>query len=100
MANKRGAKPGERRGGRTAGTPNRGSVLTREQIESLADPIAIMATVARGEMIEAAPHGAWLSSTRGSSWRTIGNGKMSRLNTKPCHLIRNCELGIHYIKTR
>lgn len=55
MANKRGAKPGERRGGRTAGTPNRGSVLTRERIESLCDPVAIMATVAKGEMVEAAP---------------------------------------------
>lgn len=55
MANKRGAKPGERRGGRTAGTPNRGSVLTRERIESLADPVSIMAGVANGEMIDAAP---------------------------------------------
>lgn len=55
MASKQGAKPGERRGGRVAGTPNRGSVLTRERIESLCDPVAIMAAVAKGEAVEAAP---------------------------------------------
>lgn len=50
-----GAKPGERRGGRKAGVPNKLTVATRERIMELADPFEFMAKVMNGEPIEAAP---------------------------------------------
>ena len=50
-----GASPGERRGGRQKGTPNRASIATWERIENEADPIGFLANVMIGEPITAAP---------------------------------------------
>ncbi len=50
-----GSAPGERRGGRTKGTPNKVNAATRERIEREADPIGFLCRVANGEPIDAAP---------------------------------------------
>jgi hypothetical protein len=51
----RGSGPGERRGGRAKGTPNKGNVAARIRIEQEADPVGFMIRVANGEPISAAP---------------------------------------------
>ena len=53
MAGK-GSRPGERRGGRQRGTPNKVNAATRERIEKEADPIGFLCRIANGEEIEAA----------------------------------------------
>jgi len=50
----RGANPGERRGGRAKGTPNRVNLAARIKIHTEADPVAFFIKIARGESIEAA----------------------------------------------
>ena len=50
-----GSKPGERRGGRQRGTPNRSSVRTWERVEREGDPIAFLCSVLRGDPIQASP---------------------------------------------
>jgi hypothetical protein len=49
-----GANPGERRGGRKRGVPNRTTAATRERIEQLADPVAFLSAVMNGETINGA----------------------------------------------
>lgn len=49
-----GSKPGERRGGRQAGTPNRINAATRARIEGQADPLGFLASIMRGEEMESA----------------------------------------------
>jgi hypothetical protein len=51
----RGSKPGERRGGRQRGTPNKASIATWERIECDADPIGFLSSVLNGEPLEASP---------------------------------------------
>lgn len=53
----KGSKPGERRGGRAKGTPNKVTAATRDRIEREADPIGFLAKVAAGQQIEAATEG-------------------------------------------
>ncbi len=49
----RGAKPGERRGGRQKGTPNKRTAAATETLEALGcDPIAGMARIAMNETAE------------------------------------------------
>lgn len=48
----KGSKPGERRGGRKAGTPNKVTMITREEINRLADPVRYFVRMARGEPVE------------------------------------------------
>jgi hypothetical protein len=50
----KGSKPGERRGGRKPGVPNKVNVATRERIAREADPIGFFIRVAKGDGIEAA----------------------------------------------
>jgi len=54
-AEKRGAKPGERRRGRQKGTPNKRTIELRELLESMGmgpndDPVLFMARVSKGEV--------------------------------------------------
>jgi hypothetical protein len=49
-----GAKPGERRGGRPAGTPNKITAVTRERIAQEADPIGFLTRIMNGEAIKVA----------------------------------------------
>ena len=49
----RGSRPGERRGGRKAGTPNQMTAVLRERINK-ADPIGFLIDVMRGKAIECA----------------------------------------------
>ncbi len=51
----RGSAPGERKGGRQAGVPNKVNAATRERIEKDADPIGLLCRIANGEPIEASP---------------------------------------------
>jgi len=49
----KGAKPGERRGGRSKGTPNKDSVSVREYLQSVdCNPVEILAKIASGEELE------------------------------------------------
>jgi hypothetical protein len=49
----RGAKPGERRGGRSKGTPNKRTEAVAERLEALGcDPIEGMARIAMDETVE------------------------------------------------
>ena len=45
----RGARKGERRGGRPAGSPNKVNAATRDYILSLCDPLEFLANVVKGE---------------------------------------------------
>ena len=54
MAGK-GSAPGERRGGRAKGVPDKMTIATRERIQREADPIDFLMRVQRGEAIEASP---------------------------------------------
>jgi hypothetical protein len=45
----RGSKPGERRGGRKKGTPNKASLATWKRVQQEADPIGFLASVMNGE---------------------------------------------------
>ena len=49
----RGSKPGERRGGRQKGTPNKSSAATWQRIHNDADPIGFLITIMNGEGVEA-----------------------------------------------
>ena len=49
-----GSKPGEHRGGRKKGTPNKITATTRERIEKDADPIGFLVNIVNGEPIEVA----------------------------------------------
>ncbi|WP_119458540.1 hypothetical protein [Rhodospirillaceae bacterium SYSU D60014] len=51
----RGSKPGERRGGRKPGTPNKATFASRTRIEQEADPIGFLTRIMRGEPVETAP---------------------------------------------
>jgi hypothetical protein len=51
----RGSKPGERRGGRQKGTPNKSSAATWQRIHNDADPIGFLITIMNGEGVEAGP---------------------------------------------
>lgn len=51
----RGSKPGERRGGRKPGVPNKATIATRERIEREGDPVGLMLDIANGKLIKAAP---------------------------------------------
>ena len=51
---RRGSKPGEHRGGRKKGSPNKVTAATRERIEREADPVEFLTRVQRGEVIQAA----------------------------------------------
>lgn len=53
----RGSKPGERRGGRQTGAPNRINAATRDRILTDADPIAFLASIMNGNTIKARPPG-------------------------------------------
>ncbi len=48
-----GSRPGERRGGRQKGTPNKASASIRARIEKEADPIGFLTQVKNGEAIKA-----------------------------------------------
>ena len=48
----RGSKPGERRGGRQKGTPNKASAATWERIHNDADPIGFLIAIMNGEGVE------------------------------------------------
>ena len=48
----RGSKPGERRGGRQKGTPNKSSAATWERIHNDADPIGFLIAIMNGEGVE------------------------------------------------
>ena len=48
----RGSKPGERRGGRQKGTPNKSSAATWQRIHNDADPIGFLITIMNGEGVE------------------------------------------------
>jgi hypothetical protein len=50
----KGSKPGERRGGRKRGVPNKTNAATRERIEELADPVAFLSAIMNGEAAKAA----------------------------------------------
>lgn len=50
-----GARPGERRGGRKKGVPNKANAATRARIQQEADPIGFLTGIMRGEPIKAAP---------------------------------------------
>lgn len=54
MAGK-GSAPGERRGGRTAGTPNKLTQAARERIEADGDPIGFLLDIMNGDPIKASP---------------------------------------------
>ena len=43
-----GSKPGERRGGRKKGTPNKVTASTRERIEKEGDPVGFLCRVVKG----------------------------------------------------
>lgn len=49
-----GSAPGERRGGRAAGTPNKSTMATRARIETDADPVGLLIRIANGDAVEAA----------------------------------------------
>ena len=55
MAGK-GSAPGERRGGRKKGVPNKVNAATRERIERECDPIGFLMDIVNGNEIEAAPN--------------------------------------------
>lgn len=48
-----GSKPGERRGGRKKGTPNKVTIDVRARIEKYADPVGFWIKVAQGEKFKA-----------------------------------------------
>lgn len=49
-----GAKPGERRGGRQKGTPNKSTLSAIAKLEELkCDPLEILARIAKGETMQA-----------------------------------------------
>lgn len=68
----RGSKPGERRGGRQKGTPNKKTADIEAKLEAIGcDPIELLARIANGEPLQARIPGSPEHSEPVEQWPTL-----------------------------